>query len=107
MKKLEKWRRTRSKGKWNFILKYGVLGWGGFTALGMTLFRWFEKGSPPVGLEVLGALVICSVMGLFLGAVMWSEMERRYPAASERKEEGYGDLTSKFEAANGQQGRRQ
>ena len=81
MKKLEKWRRIRSKGKWNYILKYGLLGYGGFMAFCMTLFRWFEKGSPPGGLEVLGSLVIFSVAGLSCGAIMWSEKERVYLAS--------------------------
>jgi len=27
--KFENWEKLRAKGKWNYILKYGVLLWGG------------------------------------------------------------------------------
>lgn len=37
-KRFEKWERTRSKGKWNFVLKYGVLFWGLGTAVLFSLF---------------------------------------------------------------------
>ena len=36
--KSEKWEKLRAKGKWNFILKYGVLLWGVGTAVLFSLF---------------------------------------------------------------------
>jgi hypothetical protein len=78
----EKWEKRRAKGKWNFILVYGVLAWGGGTGAAFSLIFPLAReavGSRPPFLPVFAL----SIVGFALGGVawgygMWTYLERVY-----------------------------
>ena len=76
-KSLEKWKSTRAKGAWNFILFRGVLGWGGlmFVIMGVVfpLIEHTPRALTPRGLAI--SFAICLIGGLLWGALVWLCME--------------------------------
>lgn len=77
-RKFEKWERTRSKGKWNFIIKYGVVFWGLLTAVLCSLFisLVLRKAS---FFEILPlSLVLFPIGGIAWGLAMWNYTEKIY-----------------------------
>jgi|GEM_PF-220946 len=79
---LEKWEKRRAKGKWNFILIYGVLAWGAGTGIAFSLIF-------PLAMEAMGSrppflpVFALSIIGFPLGGVawgywMWTYMEKGY-----------------------------
>jgi membrane protein implicated in regulation of membrane protease activity len=78
----EKWEKRRAKGKWNFILVYGVLAWGVGTGAAFSLIF-------PLAMEAVGSrppflpVFALSIVGFALGGVawgygMWTYLERVY-----------------------------
>lgn len=77
-KRLDKWERTRSKGKWNFALKYGVLFWGLLTAVLFSLFFSISlKDISFFGILPV-AIAIFPFAGFFWGVAFWNFMEKTY-----------------------------
>ena len=77
-KRFEKWERTRSKGKWNFVLKYGVLFWGLGTAVLFSLFiPMVSRTESFLGILPF-ALVAFPIGGIVLGIVSWQLSEKAY-----------------------------
>ncbi|MDD5327859.1 MAG: hypothetical protein PHY02_08620 [Phycisphaerae bacterium] len=73
----EKLSRTLAKGKWRYVILYGVLMWGVMTAI---LYRvlticWDGNKEPFLGqflsAETALALIIFPVTGIGFGLVMW------------------------------------
>ena len=68
--KLEKWEKLRAKGKWTYILIYGVLAWGVSTGILFSLI-W------PLAMEAMGSkppflpVFAFSIVGFPLGGVAW------------------------------------
>jgi hypothetical protein len=89
-KKLEKWEKLRAKGKWNYILLYGVLGWGVSTGILFSLI--FPLGMAATGssapfLPVFAlSIVLFPLGGVAWGYSMWISQEKVYweMKASER-----------------------
>jgi len=66
--KLEKWEKLRAKGKWNYILLYGVLGWGFSTGILFSLI--FPLGMAATGSSAPFLPVFALSVALFpLGGV--------------------------------------
>ena len=77
-KRFEKWERTRSKGKWNFVLKYGVLFWGLGTAVLFSLFiPMVSRTESFLGILPF-ALVLFPIGGIVLGVATWYISEKAY-----------------------------
>ena len=77
-KGFEKWERTRSKGKWNFVLKYGVLFWGLGTAVLFSLFiPMVSRTESFLGILPF-ALVVFPIGGIVLGVAAWHLSEKAY-----------------------------
>ena len=77
---IEKWSKTREKGKFNFMIKSGFL-FGLFTVIIMQLLKLDEMSFRELFLSTLFLvkLLIYVVMGVFgFGYVMWLFSERRY-----------------------------
>jgi hypothetical protein len=76
----ERWQKTKARGKKSFILRIGVLGWGGFMALAMTTEYLLRKPLFPRQMSdyIVHAainLLIWPISGYFFGARMWSFYE--------------------------------
>ena len=76
-KKFEKWEKLREKGKWNYILKYGVMMWGVGTAVLFSLIISFVIERETSFFLILPiSLVLFPLGGIAWGAFMWSFIER-------------------------------
>lgn len=76
---IDRWPKTRAAGRWPFILKHGVLGWGVGVVAGITLMDWY-RGELGDDFLVLLAIRLPLFMlgGLAWGALMWAILERYY-----------------------------
>ena len=80
--KLEKWQKLRAKGKWNYILIYGVLGWGVGTGILFSLVfplvinaMFFKVPFLPV---FALSIVVFPLGGVAWGYWMWIYCEKVY-----------------------------
>jgi hypothetical protein len=77
--KIEKWEKLRAKGKWNFILKYGVLLWGVGTAVLFSLFFPMVMGGKGQSSSVFAlSIVLFPIGGIAWGYFMWMFSENAY-----------------------------
>lgn len=79
-KQLEKWGVTRKKGFVNFVLIYGVLGWGVSTALLWSGGMWLVS-SVDIAAALPMSLALFSTFGALLGMLFWFILEWRFNAA--------------------------
>ncbi len=83
----EHWQRLLSKGKDNFVLRVGVIGWGGFMFVVMTA-RTFMHKSPfprqPIDYIVPVAinLLIWPIAGYCVGLGIWASYKSRFSDSS-------------------------
>lgn len=87
-RRLEKTERLRRMGRRTYILRYGVILWGGLTGLLWAAAMPFvvENWSFWIGLVL--ALVGFPIGGYFWGAWMWRNMERQWAGNDEAGERG-------------------
>ena len=76
---VERWRAARAKGRWRYILLYGVLAWGIPMFVVMT-FVLNPGRAQNAGLLAL-QLVIWLVGGAMFGTTMWYVNERNFRKA--------------------------
>ena len=87
-----RWRRTRSLGRWSFIWRGGIVGWGlpagAFTAF-LAYFRAFGlqlASSLPtyLWLRMAAAMIVFPLLGYVLGTWLWEVSEENYRRSMER-----------------------
>lgn len=75
----DRWLKTRAAGRWSFILRYGVLGWGVSVVAGITALDWYRGELGEDFLPLLAVrLVLFLLGGVAWGAAMWAFLERHY-----------------------------
>ena len=86
--RLAKWEKLREKGKWHYVLKYGILGWGVITAvLFSAIFSLVMGGEGKASFfSVLSlSMVLFPVGGVAWGFFMNTPMERTRKRATHFK----------------------
>jgi hypothetical protein len=86
LERWEKWEKQRAKGKWNFVLVYGVLGWGvtcGVLFGCVCYAKIIPIADRQTFLPFASIVFVFSLAGLVWGAAMWTYLEMLY-----RKENG-------------------
>lgn len=83
---LKRWEKSRKKGKLSYIIRWGLLFYGGTFFLIWTFlapfiengynFSFIHKGTFILKLIVFG--VVSSLFGLLMGYLNWGSFERRY-----------------------------
>lgn len=74
-----RWEKTRQMGKWRFAFLNGVLGWGGFMMITMSLLQHEMRPDLNFWSKILPMhLGIYSIGGLLFGLSMWCLHERAY-----------------------------
>jgi hypothetical protein len=83
---LRNWKKIRAQGQIRFVIIYGMLIWGGSTALGAGLLIWLF--APTVKLATFSALSlgIFPLSGVLLGMSIWRDCERD-PSTDEQLEQ--------------------
>jgi hypothetical protein len=89
-KKKMKWEKIRAKGKKNFVIFNGVIGWGVPTAILYTiLISFMENYSLSFDRDFFELLIISIVLfpigGVFYGLWVWSWTEKIYKKKVENK----------------------
>ena len=82
-KRMQRWARTRAKGRKRFIVIYGVLGWGISTAISMSVFMWLITPTFNPYITIPLSVVIFSLGGILWGRNMWRESEKVFLSAHE------------------------
>ncbi len=77
---LERLERQISKGKFHFVLLWGVIGWGIPVALVMKLIQYFF-GNRSFFDGLISWLVVFSIAGIFYGIWLWSYQNKKYEKA--------------------------
>ena len=73
----EKWAITRQKGKWSYIIKKGVLGWGVFMFFFMTIIP-MRKGSEHTYFYFIWQALLWAASGGLFGCISWYFSEKQY-----------------------------
>jgi hypothetical protein len=74
---LAKWEATRAMGRTNYIIRYGVWGWGLSMFFAMTLLFRFQAANYDLACMTFSWSTVCinavifSVAGYFMGSGMW------------------------------------
>jgi hypothetical protein len=72
----EKWENTRAKGRWSYILKYGVLYWGVTAGVLFSLIGHLVMDEPQPSL--FQNIIIFGIAGIGRGAWRWILAEKKY-----------------------------
>jgi len=77
---VEKWEKTRQKGKEKYVLVNGVLGWGVTTAIIWSVLMEMFQPSENIWVRPLIALIIFPLGGIAFGYLTWNASEKQYKA---------------------------
>ena len=75
---MDKWAKTREKGKQRFVLVNGVLGWGVSTAILWALLMEFLDPLENIWVRPTIALIIFPIAGIAFGHLTWNKSEKTY-----------------------------
>jgi hypothetical protein len=67
-----------------YVLRFGVFGWGIPTAILFALIQSYRLGSDGFLFQLIPALIIFPLGGILFGRIMWWMMERMAKAAETR-----------------------
>ena len=73
-----KWIDLRKSGRRQFVLRYGVLGWGIPTAIMFSGLELHHEGWCSFFVNLPIALVLFPLAGILWGRIMWWYMERMH-----------------------------
>ena len=79
----QRWQKTKARGKKSFALRYGVMGFGGFMVIFMTVAFWLRNSPFPRGMtafyvDVVINLLIWPLAGYSWGISMWRVYEEYF-----------------------------
>lgn len=98
--------KIRRKGMWNFVLKYGVCGFGGFAIIASTLLDLFKKKEFVLDTFLFNANTWL-ITGVAWGFVMWVVFEHQYKKTLSEKQQNaqLPDIptNTSFEKENGKE----
>jgi hypothetical protein len=78
----EQWAKFSKLGRTQYVLRYGVLGWGVPTAILFSLIDSYRFGWEGFLSQIVPALVIFPVGGIFFGRCMWRLLENKHVQAT-------------------------
>ncbi|TKB03725.1 hypothetical protein E5672_06465 [Alteromonas portus] len=79
---MDKWAKTREKGKQRFVLVNGVLGWGIPTAILWAVLMEFIEPLENIWVRPIIALIIFPIAGIAFGHLTWNRSEKTYEKAT-------------------------
>jgi hypothetical protein len=81
----EKWPKFEKLGRKQFILRYGVLGWGLPVAIGYSVSMAYQQGWDSFPIFLILSLILFPLGGILFGRLMWWWLQRKFasPVAGE------------------------
>ena len=79
--------KFRKLGRKQFVLRYGVLGWGVPVAIFFSLLQGYLHGWQGFAFQLLPALILFPAGGIFYGQIMWWLLERKQNEAGNTRHE--------------------
>jgi hypothetical protein len=76
----EKWPKFQKLGRKQFILRYGVLGWGVPVAIAFSVNMALEQGWNTFLFNLIPSLIIFPLAGILFGRFLWFFLEKRISA---------------------------
>jgi hypothetical protein len=77
----EKWAKFSKLGRTQYVLRYGVLGWGVSTAILFALIQGYLHGWDGFLFQLIPALILFPLGGILWGRYMWKLLERTHAKA--------------------------
>ena len=81
----EAWAATRKKGKWNYILTKGVLGWGAFMYFFMAVLPVVRGSEEQTAFYFIWNALLWGASGALFGTIIWHFSEKQYIKALNEK----------------------
>jgi hypothetical protein len=78
----EKLAKLTKLGRTQYVLRYGVLGWGIPTAILFSLTQGYRSGWDGFLVQLILALIIFPVGGILYGRIMWRLLEKKNAKAA-------------------------
>lgn len=83
MRLFNKWEEIRAKGKNHYIWNYGVLRWGLFMFIAMTIAQSIKLSKADFTLKrvlviILTNLILFPIGGYFFGLLTWRSYEKKF-----------------------------
>lgn len=82
---IEKWEKTRTKGKKRFLWINGFIGWGVTTAILWSIFMEVSQPSEDVWIRPVIALILFPIGGLAWAHFVWKHTEKQYVASKDEQ----------------------
>jgi hypothetical protein len=77
-----KWAKFNKLGRTQYVLRYGVLGWGIPTGILFALFTGLMDGWDLFLPQLIRALVLFPLIGILCGRIWWRQLARKHDPAS-------------------------
>ena len=78
----EKWEKFSKLGRTQYVVRYGVLGWGIPTGILFAVFSGFMDGWDQLLPQIIKALVLFPLIGILCGRIWWRQLERKHASTS-------------------------
>jgi hypothetical protein len=74
----KKWAKFSRLGRTQYVLRYGVLGWGVPTGILYAVFSGFMDGWDQLLPQLIKALILFPIIGIMCGRIWWRQLERKH-----------------------------
>jgi hypothetical protein len=78
----DKWAKYRKLGRTQYVLRYGVLGWGIPTGILIAAIRGFLDGWDRFLPELITCLILFPLIGILCGRIWWRQLEQKHVPTS-------------------------
>jgi hypothetical protein len=78
----EKWAKLSELGRSQYVVRYGVLGWGVPTGILFSLIQGYRFGWDGFLFQLIPALIIFPLGGILFGRIMWRLLEKKNAKAA-------------------------
>lgn len=78
----DKWAKFSKLGRTQYVLRYGVLGWGIPTGILFAVFSGFMDGWDQFLPKLIEGLILFPITGILCGRIWWRQLERKHAPAS-------------------------
>ena len=78
----EKWAKYKKLGRTQYVLRYGVVGWGVPTAILYSVMRGYLDAWGEFPFQLLRAMIVFPLIGILVGRLTWRRLEERHGVAA-------------------------